>query len=211
MSAGEERGNRNHEHPDIGPSYGLFLNLGKNLGATTEAVFEHTIEQTMLAERLGFREVWVTEHHFIPFGVNPSALTAAAFLLGHTKRIRVGTACVLAPLQRPVAIAEQAALLDQLSSGRFDLGIGRGGYLKDYEVLGIEIGRWDEEPITTARAALEAWTGVDLAREDHTTGPSPLEPAVRSRPHPPLFLASSSPETVAFAAEHRLPLQHYFA
>lgn len=122
----------------MGPTYGLFLNMGANLGSSTEAVFQKTLEQARLAETLGYHDLWVTEHHCIPFGINPSALTASAFLLGRTERIRVGMAVVLAPLYHPLVIAEQSALLDQFSGGRFDLGLGRGGYLLDYQLLELD-------------------------------------------------------------------------
>ncbi len=191
--------------------YGLFLNLGANLGSDAGEVMDLTLAQAELAERVGFGDLWVSEHHFIPFGLNPSALTTAGFLLGRTSRLRVGTAVVLSPLQRPLAIAEQAVLLDRLSGGRFDLGIGRGGYLKDYELLGVDTSRWDEEPLATARAFLDACRGGDLAAEDHITGPGTIQPEPLTRPHPPLLLATSSPENVEFAAANGLALQHYFA
>lgn len=187
----------------MSPTFGLFLNLGDNLGPTPEAVFDLTRREAELAEAAGYHDLWVTEHHFIRFGINPSALTTASFLLGRTRRVRVGTAVVLSPLCHPVELAERAALLDQLSDGRFDLGIGRGGYVRDYEVYGIDTARWDDEPESTARTLLDAWwPGDDDAQ---------LQPPPRTSPHPPLLLATSSDKGVAFAAEHGLALQHYFA
>lgn len=194
-------------------SYGLFLNAGALLGADHRAVFDLTAEQALLAERLGYRDVWVTEHHFIDFGINPSALTLAAFLLGRTTRLRVGTAVTLAPLYHPVQLAEQAALLDQASGGRFDFGIGRGGYLRDFQVLGIDPARWDDEIDHTVRVALDAWTKetVEAHGRWHDFTPVRVNPRPLTSPHPPLFLATSTPASVALAARHGLPLLHYFA
>ncbi|MEM9653672.1 MAG: LLM class flavin-dependent oxidoreductase [Actinomycetota bacterium] len=192
-------------------TYGLFLNMGANLGPTAQDVTRITLEQARRAEAAGFHDLWVTEHHFIPFGINPSALTASAFLLGRTERVRVGTAVTLSPLCNPIELAERSALLDQLSGGRFDLGIGRGGYLKDYEVLDIDTARWEGEPMRTATTLLETWTATDLTRPEHTTGLSELQPAPLTKPHPPLFMATRSPDAIRFAAEHGYPLQHYFA
>ncbi|MEM7287340.1 MAG: LLM class flavin-dependent oxidoreductase [Actinomycetota bacterium] len=191
-------------------SYGLLLNMGGNLGDRAEDVMRITLHQATEAERLGLHDLWITEHHFIPFGINPSAVTTAGFLLGRTERIRVGTAVALAPLYHPVELAEHAALLDQLSGGRFDLGIGRGGYLKDYEVLDVSIDRWTEEPLRSAAEILGLWADPNVARDTHTTGASVLQPTPRSE-KPPLFIATRSADGIAFAAEHRLPLQHYFA
>lgn len=190
--------------PRLRPSFGLFLNTGGNLGPTPEAVFDLTRRQAELADATGYDQLWLTEHHFIRFGISPSSLTAAAFMLGATQRMRVGTAVVLSPLCNPIELAERAALLDQLSGGRFDLGIGRGGYVRDYDVLGIDTARWDDEPEATARTLLDLWLGRDgLAAE--------LQPPARTAPHPPLLMATSSEKGVAFAAEHGVPLQHYFA
>ncbi|MCS6926269.1 MAG: LLM class flavin-dependent oxidoreductase [Candidatus Binatia bacterium] len=69
------------------------------------------LEYTVAAERRGYDEAWIIEHHFIPYGICPSAMTMAGFLLGHTSWLRVGTAVSLLPLHHPVHLAEQAALL----------------------------------------------------------------------------------------------------
>ncbi|MEM9621688.1 MAG: LLM class flavin-dependent oxidoreductase [Pseudomonadota bacterium] len=192
-------------------TFGLFLNMGANLGRTPEDVFQFTIEQARLADELGFHDLWLTEHHCIPFGINPSAITASAYILGATRTIRVGTAVTLSPLYHPLDIAERTAVLDQFSSGRFDLGLGRGGYLKDYELFDLDMGRWDCEPLRTAQTIVDIWQDKDLTANTARSGPSIFQPAPRSRPHPPLFLATRSPDTIAYAAEHDLPLQHYFA
>ena len=186
------------------PTFGLFLNMGANLGETPEAVFDLTRRQAELADSTGAHDLWVTEHHFIRFGINPSAVTTAAFLLGCTSRVRVGTAVVLSPLCNPVDLAERVALLDQFSDGRFDLGLGRGGYLREFEVLDIPTSRWDEEPEATARALVDLWSGTSAVDVE-------IQPAIRTRPHPPLFLATSSDKGVAFAADRGYALQHYFA
>jgi alkanesulfonate monooxygenase SsuD/methylene tetrahydromethanopterin reductase-like flavin-dependent oxidoreductase (luciferase family) len=76
------------------------------------------------------------------YGICPSAITLAGYLLGATRRITVGTAVSVLSTQHPVALAEQAALLDQLSGGRFHLGIGRGGPWIDLEVFGTGMDRY---------------------------------------------------------------------
>ena len=132
--------------------------MGAALGETPEDIFDSTLSQASLAEELHYDELWVTEHHFIRFGINPSALTTAAFLLGRTHTIRVGTSVVLSPLCHPVELAERTALLDHLSHGRFELGLGRGGYRRDYELLDIDFTRWDDEPQATATRLLDIWS-----------------------------------------------------
>ena len=95
-------------------TFGLFLNMGANLAPTTAGVFDLTLREADAAEQLGYDELWVTEHHFIRFGINPSALTTAGFLLGRTERIRVGTAVTLSPLLHPVEMAERSATVGEL-------------------------------------------------------------------------------------------------
>lgn len=180
--------------------FGVLLNAGAVLGATPADVFDLTARQAELAEDLGYDDLWVTEHHFIRFGINPSSLTTAAFLLGRTRTIRVGTSVVLSPLCHPVELAERAALLDQLSGGRFELGLGRGGYRKDYERLDIDFTRWDDEPHGTAERLLDLWASD-----------TDLQPPPRTGPHPPISLATSSDAGVKCAATNGLALQHYFA
>ncbi|MET4427174.1 LLM class flavin-dependent oxidoreductase [Mycolicibacterium sp. 624] len=196
---------------DQGVRFGVLLNMGANLGETPEAVFDLTAEQATAAEQLGYDELWVTEHHFIRFGINPSAITTAAFLLGRTTRIQVGTAVVLSPLLHPVELAERAALLDQFSGGRFALGLGRGGYRRDYDVLGVDFTRWDDEPLASAQALLDIWArptddAVPPADDVVDVQPPPL-----THPHPELLLATSSAPGVEFAARNGIALQHYFA
>lgn len=194
-------------------TFGLYLNMGANLGDTAEEVFRFTLDQAELADRLGYYDIWVTEHHFIPFGINPSALTASAFLLGHTKNLRVGTAVTLSPLYHPVELAERTAVIDQFSRGRFDLGIGRGGYVKDYHVFSIDTARWDQEPDATAEVLIDAWQHreVDADHRHVQFDQVVVQPPPFTKPHPPLFLATSSDRGIAFAAKHSLGLQHYFA
>src|SRR5262245_11967798 len=84
-------------------------------------------EQVVLADELGFTCAWFTEHHFHPFGgmlPNPRLLIAA--LAQHTSRIRFGTAVIVLPFYNPVRVAEDVAMLDILSNGRLEVGIGRG-------------------------------------------------------------------------------------
>ncbi|MYA19834.1 MAG: LLM class flavin-dependent oxidoreductase, partial [Chloroflexi bacterium] len=136
--------------------FGLFLNNGIFEGVDDARALALTVETAELAEELGYDELWVTEHHFIEYGVCSSAITLAGFLLGRTSRIRVGTAVTLAPLVHPVALAEQTALNDQLSGGRFDLGLGRGGYELDYQVFGVPPMRWTTEIEATLEAVIDA-------------------------------------------------------
>ncbi|CAM5315346.1 hypothetical protein STANM309S_02296 [Streptomyces tanashiensis] len=97
-----------------------------------------------MAEEAGLDSVWLAEHHFVPYGVCPSAVTLAALLLGRTRRLRVGTAVSVLPTVHPVALGEQAALLHLTSGGRFTLGVGRGGPWVDLEVFGAGLEAYEK-------------------------------------------------------------------
>jgi alkanesulfonate monooxygenase SsuD/methylene tetrahydromethanopterin reductase-like flavin-dependent oxidoreductase (luciferase family) len=193
-------------------SFGLFLNAGAQLGRTHRDVYEVVLEEARLAETLGYHDVWISEHHFIPFGINSNALTLAGFILGQTKRLRVGTAVTLAPQYHPVQLAEQVAILDQCSGGRLDFGIGRGGYLRDFEVFSVDTARWDAEIEESARVLLDAWSQEETASDSawFKFSPTSIYPRRPVKTQSPLFLATSTPKGIAFAAEHGLPLLHYW-
>ena len=192
--------------------FGLFLTSGVFNDVDDAAAFQLSLDSAQLADSLGYDHVWVAEHHFIDAGVCSSALSMAAFLLGRTKRIRVGTAVVLAPLMHPITIAEQAAILDQVSDGRLDLGLGRGGYAVDYDVLGVPTDRWSAGVQDTVAAVVDALSKPstnsenELFRYDSVS----VRPRPQTRPHPPIYVATSTPDAVEVAARLRLPLQFYF-
>ncbi len=101
--------------------------------------YRQALEQTEEAERLGIDSVWLSEHHFFEDGYLPQPLTMAAALAARTSRVRIGTAILVAPLRPAVQIAEDAALVDILSDGRLDLGLGAGYRVPEYAAFGADI------------------------------------------------------------------------
>ena len=120
---------------------GVLLLAARFPGQSDGQVLTATAAAAVAAERAGFDDVWIAEHHFMSYGICPSATTLAAFVLGQTARITVGTAVSVLSTSHPVALAEQAALLDHVSAGRFRLGVGRGGPWVDLEVFGTSLER----------------------------------------------------------------------
>ena len=94
------------------------------------------ISQVQEAEFLGFQDVWLTEHYFTGESVYNDALTFASALAMKTERIRIGFAVVQMPFHHPVRLATQLALLDNLSGGRIDVGVGKGTVYNEYEFVG---------------------------------------------------------------------------
>ena len=166
--------------------------------------YEQMIEQIVTAEALGFDGVWFAEHRIPDFAFgNPAVFMAAVARM--TSRIRLGTAVSLLPLHNPVRILEDYNMLDVLSGGRLDFGVGRGLYKYDYDLSGIDMGesrpRFDE----CLEVILKAWTqevfshhGQFFHYEQHRVTPRPVQ-----QPHPPIYVACvMSPESYEWAGAH---------
>ena len=123
---------------------GVAINDG-DLRATQESaarVQVNQVRQGILADRLGFDYFFLTEHHFQPEGAeySPNPLLTQTAIAAQTKRIRLGQAANIITWHHPVRIAEQAAMLDVISGGRLEFGIGRGYQPRETEVLGGQMG-----------------------------------------------------------------------
>jgi alkanesulfonate monooxygenase SsuD/methylene tetrahydromethanopterin reductase-like flavin-dependent oxidoreductase (luciferase family) len=119
---------------------GFFTYLG---GARDAAEMLHeTVELFRTAENLGYDSVWVAQHHFGPtVGTLPSPLPFLANVAANTTRVRLGTAVVILPAENPVRLAEDAAVVDLLSGGRLELGLGSGTDPAVFAALGYDASR----------------------------------------------------------------------
>jgi alkanesulfonate monooxygenase SsuD/methylene tetrahydromethanopterin reductase-like flavin-dependent oxidoreductase (luciferase family) len=161
----------------------------------------------LAAESLGYHSVWIAEHHLNDYGLCPTPPVLAAWLAARTRTLRVGMGVSLLPLHHPVDLAENLAVLDVVSGGRVDVGIGRGGTLQDYQTFQSD--RADararvEEGIALLQAS---WTGVpfDFRGRFHSAERLHVRPRPVQRPHPPLYIASNSEDSVRSAARLGLP------
>ncbi|MDG2527923.1 LLM class flavin-dependent oxidoreductase [Caulobacter endophyticus] len=152
------------------------------------------------ADRLGFDAVWFNEFHFQdPPQPYPSTLLLAAALFARTERIRVGTSILVLPLHDPLLLAEAVAQLDWQGGGRLDVGIGRGTNPETFATLGIDHGQARERFETAYDAMVRVWT--EPLSDSHRASAPPLQ-----QPHPPIYVAGTTTETMAFAARRGLPL-----
>ncbi|WNO72247.1 LLM class flavin-dependent oxidoreductase [Streptomyces sp. AM8-1-1] len=192
---------------------GTFVLAAQFPGQGQGEALHRAVRSAEVAEESGLDSVWLAEHHFVPYGVCPSAVTLAALLLGRTERIRVGTAVTVLPSVHPVALGEQAALLHLTSGGRFSLGVGRGGPWIDLEVFGSGLDayerdfpesldllmRWLREPSVGTRGDRFSFREVPVVpRPDELFGGPPEGPEV--------VVACTSPSSVTLAAERGLPM-----
>ena len=176
----------------------VFLLAGQFPGVSAGQALRHAVDYAVAAEHVGFDGVWIAEHHFIPYGACPSALAFAGHLLGRTSRIRVGTAACILSNRHPVAVAEEAAMLDQMSAGRLDLGVTRGGPWIDLEVFGTGLDRF-HHGFAESLDLLLAWlSGKDTVGAD---GAFFRFPPVAVIPRPdrpvPVYVAATGTATAA--------------
>ncbi|WP_017538329.1 LLM class flavin-dependent oxidoreductase [Nocardiopsis halophila] len=187
---------------------GAFLPAAGFPGRDHTATLEAAARAAEAAERAGFDEVWFAEHHFMSYGVCPSAVAMAAFVLGRTRTVRVGTAVSVLSTAHPVALAEQANLLDQVSGGRFVLGVGRGGPWVDLEVFGTGLDRYERGFGESLEVLLRALRGGPMRADGAVFGFREVEivPGPRTAPHPEAVVAATSEATLGLAAEAGLPV-----
>ncbi|WP_344946415.1 LLM class flavin-dependent oxidoreductase [Sphaerisporangium flaviroseum] len=185
---------------------GVFLVAAGFPGYGHGQVLSGAVDAAVAAERAGFDDVWIAEHHFMSYGVCPSAATLAAYVLGRTERVEVGTAVSVLSSGHPIALAEQAALLDQVSGGRFRLGVGRGGPWVDLEVFGTGIDRFENGFAESLDLLLAALTRDRVSAKGETFRFREVEMVPKpGRPMRPV-IASTSPGTVEVAAARGLPM-----
>jgi alkanesulfonate monooxygenase SsuD/methylene tetrahydromethanopterin reductase-like flavin-dependent oxidoreductase (luciferase family) len=187
---------------------GLFLVSPQWPGRSHGDALAETVRLAQLADRLGLDDVWLAEHHFVSYGVCPSAVTLAGHLLGTTARVGVGTAVSVLPVTHPVTLAEQAAMLDQLAPGRFALGVGRGGPWRELVVQGGGVERFEsgfpdelDALLAAFRCGTVAGSGPSLPFPEVAVVPRPATPG-----GPPVRVAATSDATVDLAADRGLPL-----
>jgi len=185
----------------------LFLLAGQFPGTGHGQALRDALSYGVAAERAGFDGVWIAEHHFLSYGVCPSAPAFAAHLAGLTSRVRVGTAACILPARHPVALAEEAVLLGELSGGRLDLGVARGGPWVDLEVFGTGLARYADgfaESLDLLLAWLSGAPTVGADGRHFRFRPVPVVPLPRRRT--PVWVAATTPPTVDLAAARGLPL-----
>src|SRR5690349_17046098 len=174
-----------------------WLTLSLSPSPEEDAVrIDQQIEQVRFAERLEFGDVWLTEHYFTGESVYNDALLFASAVAMRTERIRIGFAVVQLPFHHPVRLAVQLALLDNLSRGRIDVGIGKGTVYNEYEFVGHGLRSTDSrERMEEAVEILErAWSGAAFRYDGrfHQVQVPALRPKP-VQPHPPLWRSVISP------------------
>ena len=138
---------------------GIYMDL-RNPASWRKPWADHYASQLELveeAERLGAHSVWLSEHHFFDDGYLPQPLTFAAAIAARTKTVRIGTAVFVVPFRSAVQIAEEVAIVDLVSGGRFDLGVGAGYRGPEFSAFGADPRRRYEVTEDRLREVLRLW------------------------------------------------------
>lgn len=185
--------------------FGLFVPMHR-LDPTepVRQVYADALEQVRFAESAGFKVAWFPEHHLSNYIASPHPLTSVTWAAQHTATIRVGTAVVVLPYYHPLSLAEEVGMVDALTDGRLEFGIGRGGYNYEhvrFQTSDAEAGR---RMLECAEAMLRVWGDTDASFEGEfwrfpatAALPKPIQ-----QPHPPIWVAARSPQTVRWAVQH---------
>lgn len=181
--------------------FGTFLLMQSPSARSSPEIYARGLEIAQVAETLGFRNVWLAEHHFSTYGYLSRPAQLASYIAAKTTRLRVGTAVIVVPLHHPLVIAEEIATLDLLSGGRLDVGLGRGYQPYEFERFGLDLetgrARW-EESIDIILLALAgrpfSYEGKLFTIPETTVFPQPVQ-----QPRPPIWITAQSPASVEAA------------
>ncbi len=183
--------------------FGIFLigDSSPEINEDLKSYYDRMIEQVRWAETLGYECFWFGEHHFDFFGVIPSPPVLMSVAAKCTEKIRIGIAVSLIPYRNPVFVAEEYAMVDALSGGRLDFGVGRG---TPDELVGFGAKGDNRELFIESLEVIEmAWREGKVSYEGkhHKINGVSLNVVPVQRPTPPVFVACLSQASYHFAGE----------
>lgn len=188
--------------------FGLFLPFHWfDMQRPVSEVYENALELAVTADELGFDVVWIAEHHFINFIACPSPFIFATQIAQQTRRIRIGTAVAVLPFYHPLRAIGDAAVADIVSGGRLELGVGRGAFPYEFHRYGVDVNSSKSTFYEAVEIMRRMWAsdqaishhGKHWSFEDAKVIPPPLQ-----KPHPPIWIAGQTTDTVQWAASERL-------
>lgn len=158
-------------------------------GTSVAERYEAALEQIVWGEQHGFRAVTLSEHHGTDDAYLPSPLVFAAAVAARTERITIRVAALIAPLHDPLRIAEDAAVVDQLSRGRLELVVANGYVPSEFAMFGKDLAQRVPAVVEAIETLTAAWTGEPFEFRDRTVRVTPRP--FRS-PRPPIYLGGAS-------------------
>ncbi|PGC23098.1 LLM class flavin-dependent oxidoreductase [Bacillus pseudomycoides] len=180
----------------------IFDHYPNQLSRTPRQFYNEVLEQTVRAEEMNFDGVWFTEHHFSDFGINSSPAVLLAAVSQRTDEIRLGVGVSVLPLHNPLRIAEDYALVDLLSNGRLDLGLGSGYDQKEFDGYNISLEDKTERFNESLEVLRKAWSSKPFSHQGKFFQYNDLKLSVQpiQASFPPYWIAASSEKGVSHVA-----------
>ncbi|MEI7924882.1 MAG: LLM class flavin-dependent oxidoreductase [Chloroflexota bacterium] len=184
--------------------FGVFSLLSVPDTADEADLVRGELDLNCYAEEAGFDSVWLAEHSGSRYGLIASPQVMAAAIAARTSRIRIGTGVSVLPLHHPLRLANDFAMIDVLSNGRLDYGVGRGYSEAEYASFGVPLAENRDRFDEALEVILKAWTNETFSHESKYYSIPSVQaiPAVVQKPYPPLYVAAGSPASVEWAAQH---------
>ena len=185
--------------------FGIWSPTNPREGVGPVDLYRQQIEEVKVAEECGFDHIWFYEHHLSPSGPMPSPNLMIAAASAVTSRIRLGAMVNILPYRNPLIAAEEAAMLDTLTNGRLDWGIGRGLKPLEFDALCLPQARSRDMFLEHIEIARRVWADENFSFHGeffNVNKQTPLSPPCVQKPHPPLYVSAQSEDSLRWAAEN---------
>jgi alkanesulfonate monooxygenase SsuD/methylene tetrahydromethanopterin reductase-like flavin-dependent oxidoreductase (luciferase family) len=176
--------------------------------STHAEMFRRQLAEVELAERIGIDQIWFFEHHLQPTAPVPSPNLLIAAAAQRARHIRFASMVNILPFRHPLLVAEEAAMLDNLTGGRLDMGLGRGLRPPEFEAFGVDQQQSREMFLESFEIIRRVWADENFVHHGKywtVRKEAPLSPPLVQHPHPPFLVSAQSKETLRWAAEHDIP------
>jgi len=188
---------------------GLFtMQTHQDNPVTNAEIYKQTLEQVKLAEDVKFDSAWISEHHFLPDSYCPYPLVIASAMAAVTSNIKIGSAGVILPLHNPVRVAEDAAMVDNISNGRFNLGVVLGYRKEEFDGIGVPMNQRPSRMEEGIDVIVKAWTEENFSFEGKrykfdniNVTPKPVQ-----KPHIPIYIGAFEEPGIKRAGRLGYPL-----
>jgi alkanesulfonate monooxygenase SsuD/methylene tetrahydromethanopterin reductase-like flavin-dependent oxidoreductase (luciferase family) len=185
------------------PSFGIFEWLDRG-AEPLQRLYEQRLSLLEIADEAGFACYHLAEHHGTPLGMAPSPTVFLSAVAQRTKRMRLGPLVALLPLYDPLRFFEEVCMLDQMSGGRLELGVGRGVSPYELGCFGVDPAGTREIFDEALAVLVAAFTSERLTFEGrhYRYRDVPVELQPLQRPYPPLWYPTHNPQSIEYAARH---------
>jgi alkanesulfonate monooxygenase SsuD/methylene tetrahydromethanopterin reductase-like flavin-dependent oxidoreductase (luciferase family) len=168
--------------------------------------YENRLKLIGFYDRAGFRTYHMSEHHSTPLNLAPSPSVFLAAIAQRTERLRLGPLVYVLPTHHPLRLAEEICMLDHLSRGRLEVGIGRGASPHELGYFGVDPQTAPAMYVEAYNVMMQALTReeVNFSGKHYQFANVPVDMKPLQRPHPPLWYAVPVPDGAAWPAQNRI-------